>query len=276
MPPRILGRCALGAAVFLCVIVQATIVSPPASGSVIKHVDSRNASDGVDCSDGGSWRRGGLGDVFFEPHRPTPAAQRCTWVDMDFSRMRRYEVFGLALRFAQYAQVSSQRAAVALMRPIGLDLAGGVCGRPGNREIIFVRVFIDTRRAPDRWKVQLRGGASPWARDQRRNVSTIGLGRVVEGRTLHLRFSLHFQYRNGGATIWRNGARVYNNRNRPLGFHYNCAYRTSNADTTPNTNARDLSQAFLRMQHGIYRDATPAWTLTSTGFRFYCSQRTAC
>jgi hypothetical protein len=32
----------------------------------------------------------------------------------------------------------------------------------------------------------------------------------------------------------------------------------------------------LRMQHGIYRDAEPAWTLTSTGFRFYCSRRTPC
>jgi hypothetical protein len=30
------------------------------------------------------------------------------------------------------------------------------------------------------------------------------------------------------------------------------------------------------MQHGIYRDTTPAWTLTSTGFRFYCSQTTPC
>jgi hypothetical protein len=274
MPPR-LRHAALGTAVLAWVCFVLTVASPGAHAGVIKHVDSRNASDGLDCSEG-SVRRGELGDIFSVPHEPTAGANRCTWVDMDFSKMRRYEVYNLVLRFDRYTQVTSKRVAVALLRPIGMDLAGNVCGSAGNREIIFVRLFIDTRKTPDRWKLTLRGGASPWARDQQRNVSTIGLGRVVEGRALHLRFNLHFHYRHGAATIWRGGVRVYRDRDRPLGFHYNCAYRTSNADGTPNTNARDLSRSFLRMQHGIYRDATAAWTMTSTGFRFYCSQRTPC
>jgi hypothetical protein len=255
----------------------AAVAVGSAGARVVRHVDSRNASAGITCSEGGgSLTRGGLGDVFKLPRQPATQINRCTWLDLDFSRMRRYEVFRVAMRFTTYAQADSRFAAIAMIRPVGPDLEGGVCGFRGNKETLFVRVFIHSGPRPDRWMIQLRGGASPWSRDQRKNLSTIGLGRVVEGVPLRLKLALHFDYRHGGATIWRNGTRVYRDRDRPLGFHYNCDYRSSNRDTTLNTNARDLSRSFLRMQHGIYRNSTAAWTLTSTGFLFSCSRTTPC
>jgi hypothetical protein len=250
-----------------------------AGARLVAHVDSRNASAGITCAEGGgSLTRARLGDVFRLPREPAVQINRCTWLDLDFSRMGRYEVFDVLMRFDNYAQADSRFAAIAMIRPVGPDLQGGVCGFQGNKEVLFVRVFIHSGQGQmrDHWKIQLRGGASPWSRDQKGNRSTIDLGRVVEGAPVHLKLDLFFHYRHGAATVWKNGVRVYRDRDRALGFHYNCDYRSSNADTTPNSNARDLSRSFLRMQHGIYRDSTPAWTLTSTGFRFTCSQRTPC
>jgi hypothetical protein len=266
-----------GAAV---VIAVGTFLAFSGSGEgpkVIKRVDSRNASAGVNCDEGGgSLRRGDLGDVFFLPRQPTMRTTRCTWLDNDFSRMGRYEVYDVVLRFDLYAQSDAEHAAIAMIRPVGTDLEGDVCGLTGNKEILFVRVYIDWDETPDHWKLQLRGGASPWARDQNKNLSTVDLGPVVQGVSIDLTFDLFFDYAHGAATVWKDGERVYANRDRPLGFHYNCDYRSSNADTTSNQRARDLSHSYLHMQHGIYRHATPAWRLTSSGFRFYCSQRTPC
>jgi hypothetical protein len=253
------------------------LAPPDGRPEIIRQVDSQTASEGIDCTEGGGTLvRGGLGDEFIIPKQPRVQTSRCTWLDNIFSRMGRHEVFDVVLRFDRYAQADAAHAAVALIRPVGSDLEGDVCGQEGNGEVILVRVYVDWETTPNRWGVQLRGGESPWAQDQEQNLATVDLGPVQQGVPIDLRFDLFFDYRHGAATVWENGARVYDDRDRPLGFHFNCAYRRSNNDASVNTSARDLSHSVLRMQHGIYRNTTPAWTLTSTGFRFYCSQTQAC
>jgi hypothetical protein len=261
----------------LVVATSLGLVGSCTGPEVIKRVDSRNASDGINCSEGGGVaKRGGLGDVFISPRQPRVRTNRCTWLDADFSRMGRHETYDVVMRFDRYAESDSPHAAVALIRPVGRDLEGGVCGFAGNRQNIAVRVYIDSRSTPDHWKVQLRGGPSPWRRDQGEYLSTIDLGPVVEGTAIRLKFDLFFDAAHGAATIWKDDVRVYDDRDRPLGFNYNCDYRSSNADDSVNRDARDLSRAILHMQHGLYRSSTPRWILTSSGFRFYCSQRTRC
>jgi hypothetical protein len=243
----------------------------------IKTIDSMTASEGVNCApSAGSLARGELGDVFLAHRQPRVETTRCTWLDEHFSRMRRHELFDVTLRFDQYQQADAEHAAVMMIRPVGTDLEGDVCGLTGNREILFVRLYVDWEDEPDHWKVQLRGGESPWAQDQLRNVATIDLGPVVEGRTIDVTFGLFFDYKHGAATIWKDGDEVYDSPDRPLGFHFNCEYRSSNADATPNTGARDLSHSYLHMQFGIYRAATPEWQLTSSGVRVYCAQEMPC
>jgi hypothetical protein len=163
---------------------------------------------------------------------------------------------------------------VIYVRPIGPDLASG-CDGGGNADNIVVRVYVDWTADPDRWMVDLRGGVSPWPVDQDPFVAQVPLGPVTAGDILNLKFDLFFDDAHGSATIWKDGVPVYQNTDRPLGFHYDCTYRTS-AGGTPQADATDVSTSPMRMQHGIYRNATPAWQLTSSGFRFYCSQTTPC
>jgi hypothetical protein len=84
---------------------------------------------------------------------------------------------------------------------------------------------------------------------------------VVVGRTLRLKFDLITDYLHGAASVWKDGKLVYKNRDRPLGFHYDCDRTT------------DLSNFRLQMQHGVYRSGGGAENLTSSGFRFRLSRR---
>jgi hypothetical protein len=240
----------------------------------IKLLDSRSASD-ISCLEGdGSVSRGGLGDIFFIPEQPAVQTSRCTWHDYRFSHMGRYEVFDLDMRWDLYAQADSSHAGLVYVRPTGENLSSG-CDGGGNMENIILRVYIDWTASPDRWMVDLRGGESPWPVDQNASVSRVPLGPAVEGEVLSLKFKAFFDYSHGAMTIWRNGVEVYTNLDRPLGFHYDCTYRGS-ADGAPNAGATDVSDENLRVQHGIYRNTSPAWRLASSGFRFFCSQTTPC
>jgi hypothetical protein len=244
------------------------------SGPAIKLLDSRTASD-ISCFEGGgAVGRGELGDTFLIPQQPVVQTSRCTWVDDTFSKMGRYEIFDVEMRWDQFTEGDSSHAGVIYLRPTDPSLASG-CDGGGNNENILVRVYVDWAESPDHWKLQIRGGDSPWPIDQNANLTTVDLGPVVEGVRLDLKFALFFDYAHGAATVWKDGIQVYSSQDRPLGFHYNCTYRSS-ATAAPNADATDDSAEDLRMQHGIYRNTTPAWMLESTGFRFYCSQTVPC
>jgi hypothetical protein len=86
------------------------------------------------------------------------------------------------------------------------------------------------------------------------------MGPVVQGQTVNFKFDIVSDYQHGAATVWKNGAVVYDNRDRPLGFHYDCDRTT------------DISNFDLRMQHGVYRGWSGALALTSSGFGFLVSE----
>jgi hypothetical protein len=251
--------------------------SPPSdagSGTVIKLLDSSNASD-VFCTDGGGeLTRGGLGDIFFIPQQLSVQTSRCTWHAYTFSKMGRYEVFDITMQWDNYAAADSSHAGIIYLRPTDPSLSSG-CDQSGNSENMLIRVYVDWNETPNRWKAEFRGGESPWPVDQDVNVTTVDLGPVVEGVTINLKFAAFFDYAHGAVTLWKDGTEMYSDSDRPLGFHYNCTYRSS-ATAEPNPSATDDSRQDLRMQHGIYRNTTPAWKLESSGFRFYCSQTTPC
>jgi hypothetical protein len=243
-------------------------------GTFIKLLDSTNATD-ISCFEGnGSMARGGLGDTFYIPEQPSVQTSRCTWVNTAFSQMERHESFDIDLRWDQYAQADSSHAGIIYIRPNDPNLASG-CDGGGNRDNIIVRLYVEWAADPDQWMVDLRGGESPWPIDEDPHTVTVPLGPVVQGEVVNFKFDLFFDDAHGAVAIWRNGARVFEELDRPLGFHYNCSYRTS-ATGSPEPGATDISNYRLRVQHGIYRNTTPAWQLTSSGFHFYCSQTSPC
>jgi hypothetical protein len=172
--------------------------------------------------------------------------------------MGRHEVFAVKLRFGDRPTQHSEWENEILLRPEG-DFGNADCSDGGNSKVMLLRLWIDNRRSGPVWRLDLRGGESLNVSDQ--VVKRVKLGPVVVGQTLRLKFDIVTDYLHGAATVWKNGKVVYRNRDRPLGFHYDCDRST------------DLSDFTLRMQHGVYRDEGGPVTLTSSGFRFFLSKR---
>ena len=195
--------------------------------------------------------RSGLGDTF----TMLSASTRCTWTNSHFSHMGRHEVFDVSMRFDARPSAATDWENEINLRPSGA-FGNADCADGGNHEVMLLRLWVDSG---DEWKLDVRGGTSLNLSDQ--VVSTVDLGPIVVGQTLNLKFDIVSDYLHGAASVWKNGALVYANRDRPLGFHYDC------------DRATDLSNFDLRMQHGVYRGWTSApLTFTSSGFRFLVSE----
>jgi hypothetical protein len=228
-----------------------------AGKSYVKRLSSRNATP-VGLSDESNHctlTHSEFGDTF----AMESDSDRCTWTNSHFSRMGRHEVFTVKIRFDERPNQSDDWESVINLRQDGDAFDNENCSSGGNAQVMLVRLWIDRRGSPDRWRLDIRGGESINVSDQ--VVKRLRLGPVVAGQTLSLKFDIIADYVHGAATVWRNGVRIYKNRDRPLGFHYDCNRET------------DLSDYALRMQHGVYRGSGGPVTLTSSGFRFLLSKR---
>ena len=223
----------------------------------VKTLNSRNAYPvGLsDESNNCTLTRSGLGDTFTLQSDST----RCTWTNSTFSHMGRHEVFDVKLRFDHRLNQSDDWESEIDLRQNGSEFGNENCSSDGNSEVMLLRLWIDRRPSHDVWKLDIRGGESINRSDQ--VVKRLKLGRVVVGQTLTLKFDIVTDYLHGAASVWKNGKLIYANRDRPLGFHYDCDRKT------------DISDYALRMQHGVYRGSGGPVTLSSSGFRFRVSRR---
>jgi chitodextrinase len=239
-----------------------TATSSPCSGSgggggggggYIKTLDSTDSYPvGLsDDSNNCTLARTELGDTF----TILPASTRCTWTNSHFSHMHRHEVFGISERFDLYSHVTDWTHNI-MIRPTG-NFGNANCSSGGNAQVILVTVRI---KDDDHYWLELRGGPSLQPADQDPYYTAVDMGPVVQGRTDTFKFDIVTDYQHGAATVWHNGVVVYNNRDRPLGFHYDCDRTT------------DISNFDLRMQHGVYRGWSGPMTLTSSGFGFLVSE----
>ena len=219
----------------------------------IKTLDSTNSYPvGLsDESNNCTLARTELGDTF----TILPSSTRCTWTNSDFSHMHRHEVFEISERFDLYSHVTDWTHNI-MIRPTG-NFGNANCSSGGNAQVILVTVRI---KDDDHYWLELRGGPSLQPADQDPYYTAVDMGPVVQGRTDTFRFDIVTDYQHGAATVWHNGVVVYNNRDRPLGFHYDCDRTT------------DISNFDLRMQHGVYRGWSGPMALTSSGFGFLVSQ----
>jgi chitodextrinase len=240
-------------------------------GGYIKTLDSTNAtSAGLGgASNHCTLGRSGLGDTF----TMEAASDRCTWVNTNFSHMHRHEVFEVSVRFDSRPTEGGDWENEFTFRPTGFPPVFGNAncsgdGAGGNAYVMLLNLYVNSTPSPDRWQLDIRGGASPHLADEMgpgrgTSIPPLDLGPVVQGQTLKLKFDVVFDYQHGAATVWKNDnpTPIYNNRDRPLGFHYDCDGTT------------DLSGFPLQMQHGVYRSWTTApLTFTSSGFRFLTSE----
>jgi chitodextrinase len=185
-----------------------------------------------------------------------PASTRCTWTNSQYSHMHRHEVFEVSQRFDLYSHVTDWTNNI-LIRPAG-SFGNANCSSAGNSQVMLVTVRI---RTDDHYWLELRGGPSLQPADQDPYYADVDMGPVVQGRTESFKFDIVSDYQHGAATVWHNGVVVYDNRDRPLGFHYDCDGTT------------DISNFDLRMQHGVYRGWTTApLALTTSGFGFLLSE----
>jgi hypothetical protein len=223
----------------------------------VKTLDSTNAYPvGLsDQSNDCTLTRSGLGDTF----TLQSSSRRCTWTNSAFSHMGRHEVFDVEMRFDSRRTEGTNWENEINLRPDGSHFGNENCSSGGNAQTMLLRLWIDRRPSPDVWKLDIRGGESLNLSDQ--VLTRLRLGPVVAGRTLTLKFDIVTDYLHGAASVRKNGVLVYANRDRPLGFHYDCDRKT------------DISNYALRMQHGIYRGGSGPATLSSSGFRFRLSQR---
>jgi hypothetical protein len=222
----------------------------------LKTLDSTNA-DPVGLSDDSNacvLTRSALGDTF----ALLLASTRCTWTNTSFSQMGRHEVFDIDLRFDVRLTEGTAWEQEIMLRPYGSGFDNGNCSSGGNAETMLLRLWVDNDPSPDRWMLDIRGGESINLSDQ--VVTQLDLGPVVVGQTLKLSFDIVARHVHGAASVWKNGVLVYQDRDRPLGFHYDCDRRT------------DISEYALRMQQGVYRGGLGIATLTSSGFRFRVSE----
>jgi hypothetical protein len=223
----------------------------------VKTLNSRNADDGGGLSDESNnctLTRSGLGDTFTLQSDST----RCTWTNSSFSHMGRHEIFSVKLRFDNRPPQRVEWENDINLRPEG-DFGNEDCASGGNHEVLLLRLWVGRRDSRDVWRLDIRGGRSLNLSDQ--VVKRLKLGPVVVGKTLALKFDIIADYLHGAASVWQNGKLIYANRDRPLGFHYDCDRTT------------DISNFPLRMQHGVYREGGGPVTLTSSGFRFLLSKR---
>ena len=172
--------------------------------------------------------------------------------------MGRHEVFDTEMRFDVRPTEGTDWEQEIMVRPYGSTFGNVNCSSGGNAETMLLRLWIDRAPSPDVWKLDIRGGESINLSDQ--VVTRLNLGPVVVGQTLKLSFDLIARHVHGAASVWKNGVLVYENRDRPLGFHYDCNRTT------------DISGYALRMQEGVYRGGGGVATLTSSGFRFRVSE----
>jgi hypothetical protein len=221
----------------------------------VKTLNSRNAYPvGLsDESNNCTLTRSGLGDTF----TLQPDSTRCTWTNSSFSHMGRHEIFVVKLRFDDRPPQHVEWENEINLRPEG-DFGNEDCASGGNHEVMLLRLWVDRRHSRDVWRLDIRGGTSLNLSDQ--VVKTLKLGPIVVGKTLALKFDIIADYLHGAASVWQNGKRIYANRDRPVGFHYDCDRTT------------DISNFPLRMQHGVYREGGGPATLTSSGFRFLLSR----
>jgi hypothetical protein len=182
---------------------------------------------------------------------------RCTWTNSSFSHMGRHEIFVVKLRFDNRPPQRVEWENEMMLRPDG-DFGNEDCSSGGNHEVLVLRLWVGRRHHRDVWRLDIRGGKSINLSDQ--VVTRLKLGPVVVGKTLTLKFDIIADYLHGAASVWQNGKLIYANRDRPLGFHYDCDRTT------------DISNFPLRMQHGVYREGGGPATLTSSGFRFLLSR----
>lgn len=204
----------------------------------------------------------GLGDTF----HIQPGSDRCTWTNQHFSHMHRHIVFEGSERFDTLLDNPSSWEDNWLSRPVG-NFGAADCSDGGNHEIMLWTVRIKSiPGGADHWFVEFRGGTSLNLSDQYQDPAypgpiadgtSIDLGPVVQGQTVTYKLDAVTDYQHGAATFWWNGVQVYNNRDRPLGFHYDCNRTT------------DISNFDLRMQAGVYRGWTAGpMQLTMSGFGF--------
>jgi chitodextrinase len=221
-------------------------------GGYLKTLDSTDSHPvGLsDDSNSCTLARTELGDTF----SILPLSTRCTWTNALFSHMHRHEVFEVSERFDLYSHVTDWTNNI-LIRPSG-SFGNANCSSGGNSQVMLVTVRI---KDDDHYWLELRGGPSLQPADQDAYYTAVDMGPVVQGRTDTFKFDIVSDYQHGAATVWHNGAVVYNNRDRPLGFHYDCDRTT------------DISNFDLRMQHGIYRGWSGPLALTSSGFGFLVS-----
>jgi chitodextrinase len=222
-------------------------------GGYIKTLDSTNSTPvGLsDESNNCTLARTELGDMF----TMLSASTRCTWTNSQFSHMHRHEVFEVSERFDLYSHVTDWTNNI-LIRPLG-NFGNVNCSSGGNAQVMLVTVRI---KDDDHYWLELRGGPSLQPADQDPYYAAVDMGPVVQGRTDTFKFDIVTDYQHGAATVWHNGVVVYNNRDRPLGFHYDCDRTT------------DISNFDLRMQHGVYRGWYGPMVLTSSGFGFLDSE----
>lgn len=224
-------------------------------GFYIKRLNSKNARPvGLsDESNNCTLTHSEFGDTF----TLQPSSTRCTWTNSGFSHMGRHEIFSVKLRFDNRPPQQVEWENEINLRPSG-DFGNEDCADGGNHEVMLLRLFVARSHSRDVWRLDIRGGESLNLSDQ--VVKRLKLGPIVVGKTLTLKFDIVSDYLHGAATVWKDGKRIYKNRDRPLGFHYDCDRTT------------DISDFALRMQHGIYREGGGPATLTSSGFRFLLSR----
>ena len=234
-----------------------TTLPPP---TYIKVDDSTNAipvglsTDSNNCT----LSRGELGDILTGQSTST----RCTWTNTAFSHMHRHEVFDTSWKFDSVTE-QTDWTHIMMVRPFG-SFGNADCADGGNHEVLFLRVWVNRTPSPDNYMLDIRGGSSLNLSDQVGPSQEVGgaldLGPIVAGQTTNLKFDIVEDYLHGAATVWENGVQIYDNRDRPLGFHYDCNRTT------------DISDFATRMQHGVYRGGTGAYQFTSSGFGFYVSE----
>jgi chitodextrinase len=233
--------------------ITAATSSCGGGGGYIKTLNSTNAEpvglsgDSNNCT----VARTELGDTF----NILAASDRCTWTNQNFSHMHRHEVFEVSERFDLYSHATDWTNNI-LIRPSG-NFGNANCSSGGNSQVMLVTVRI---RDDDHYWLELRGGPSLQPADQDPYYTSVDMGPVVQGQTVTFKFDIVSDYQHGAATVWKNGQVVYNNRDRPLGFQYDCDRTT------------DISNFDLRMQHGIYRGWYGPVVLTSSGFGFLVSE----
>ena len=112
-------------------------------------------------------------------------------------------------------------------------------GATGNAYVRLLNLYVNYRTSPNRWQLDIRGGETPYLRDtmgpgRGTSIAPLDLGPVVVGETLKLKFDVVFDYQYGAATVWENDnpTPIYNNRDRPLGWHYDCD-GTTDLPTSP-------------------------------------------